>query len=143
MRVVLTTESFLPYLSGVTVSVDALARGLALAATRSVLAPRPAGAGSRRGRLPGPEPRYAWLPSYQLSGIVPPRYRMPWPAPWSRALDEARRFGPGVVHANSPFVGSLVARGLARTSVCRSSSRITRFADYGHYLGPLPGRARG
>jgi len=28
MRILLTSESYLPYLSGVTVSVDALARGL-------------------------------------------------------------------------------------------------------------------
>src|SRR6187397_2251723 len=43
MRVALTSESFLPYLSGVTVSVDALARGLgALGHDVLVVAPRPA-----------------------------------------------------------------------------------------------------
>ena len=41
MRILLATESYLPYVSGVTVSVDALARGLGAAGHEVlVLAPR-------------------------------------------------------------------------------------------------------
>jgi 1,2-diacylglycerol 3-alpha-glucosyltransferase len=142
MRVVLTTESFLPYVSGVTVSVDALARGLGARGHEVlVLAPRPA-QGEAPGPVgsPGPEPRYAWLPSYQLPGMAPPGYRMPWPNPWSGALEEARRFRPQVVHANSPFVSGLLARGLARDlRLPLVFTHHTRFADYGHYLGRLAG----
>ena len=142
MRILLTAESFLPYLSGVTVSVDALARGLGARGHEVlVLAPAPArgtepgGAGS-----PGPDPRYAWLPSYQLPRLVPPRYRMPWPAPWSDAAREAERFVPDVVHAHSPFVTGLLARRLARQAKAPLVfTHHTRFADYGHYLGPLAG----
>lgn len=140
MRVLLATESYLPYLSGVTVSVDALARGLGARGHHvMVLAPRPAEApelphmGS-----PGPEPRYAWLPSYQLPRLVPPRYRMPFPHPGAAALREARRFGPDVVHAHSPFVSGQLARSVARgLGVPLVFTHHTRFTDYGHYLGPL------
>ena len=146
MRVLLTTESYLPYLSGVTVSVDSLARGLgAVGHEVLVLAPRPA-AGSVPGPVgsPGPEPRHAWLPSYQLPRFAPPGYRMPIPLPWTGAVAEARRFAPDVVHAHSPFVTGLLARRLARA--CASPlvfTHHTRFADYDHYLGPLaePGAA--
>jgi 1,2-diacylglycerol 3-alpha-glucosyltransferase len=142
MRVLLTTESYLPYLSGVTVSVDALARGLGARGHEVlVLAPaptdgaEPGGAGS-----PGPEPRHAWLPSYQLPRLVPPGYRMPVPAPWSPAVREAERFAPDVVHAHSPFVTGLLARRVARRSLAPLVfTHHTRFGDYGHYLGPLAG----
>jgi glycosyltransferase involved in cell wall biosynthesis len=142
MRILLAAESFLPYLSGVTVSVDALARGLGARGHEVlVLAPAPArgaepgGAGS-----PGPDPRYAWLPSYQLPRLVPPRYRMPWPAPWAAALRAAERFAPDVVHAHSPFVTGLLARRLSRgAGAPLVFTHHTRFADYGHYLGPLAG----
>lgn len=142
MRILLTSESFLPYLSGVTVSVDALARGLgARGHDVLVLAPAPAG-GEEPGAAgsPGPVPRYAWLPSYQLPRLVPPRYRMPWPAPWAAAVREAERFGPDVVHAHSPFVTGLLAHRLARgAGAPLVFTHHTRFADYGHYLGPLAG----
>ncbi|HSI99829.1 MAG TPA: glycosyltransferase [Patescibacteria group bacterium] len=142
MRVLLTAESFLPYLSGVTVSVDALARGLGARGHEVlVLAPapvrgaKPGGAGS-----PGPDPRYAWLPSYQLPRLVPPGYRMPWPAPWAAGVREAERFAPDVVHAHSPFVTGLLARRVARRAGAPLVfTHHTRFADYGHYLGPLAG----
>lgn len=142
MRILLTAESFLPYLSGVTVSVDALARGLGGRGHEVlVLAPAPA-SGEEPGDAgsPGPAPRYAWLPSYQLPRPVPPRYRMPWPAPWAAAVREAERFGPDVVHAHSPFVTGLLARRLAgRVGAPLVFTHHTRFADYGHYLGPLAG----
>ena len=142
MRILLTAESFLPYLSGVTVSVDALARGLGARGHEVlVLAPAPA-QGSEPGRAgsPGPEPSYAWLPSYQLPRVVPARYRMPWPAPWTSAIREAERFKPDVVHAHSPFVSGLMARRLARRAGAPLVfTHHTRFADYGHYLGPLSG----
>lgn len=146
MRVAIFAESYLPYLSGVTVSADALARGLG---TRGhevlVVAPRPAdgappgGAGS-----PGPSPRYAWLASYQLPGPVPPGYRMPWPLPGARAVRAAVEFAPHVVHAQSPFATGLMARRVARASSAPLVfTHHTRFGDYRHYLGPLaaPGGA--
>ncbi len=142
MRIVLTTESHLPYLSGVTVSVDALARGLGAGGHEVLmLAPRPArgailtGAGS-----PGPEPQYAWLGSYQLPRLAPPSYRMPWPNPFASALRRARAFRPEIVHAHSPFVTGVLALRLARAARAPLVfTHHTRFADYGHYLGPLAG----
>jgi glycosyltransferase involved in cell wall biosynthesis len=144
MRILLASESFLPYLSGVTVSVDALARGLGARGHEVlVLAPAPA-SDTRPGSAgsPGPEPRYAWLPSYQLPRLAPPRYRMAWPAPWTAAVREAQRFAPDVAHAHSPFVTGLLARRLARRADAPLVfTHHTRFADYGHYLGPLAGPA--
>ena len=140
MRILLTSESYLPYLSGVTVSVDALARGLGARGHEvMVLAPRPAGSATvEEAGSPGPEPRYAWLSSYQLARVAPLAYRMPLPNPADPAMAEARRFGAEIVHAHSPFVTGLLARRLAR--VARRPlvfTHHTRFADYGHYLGPL------
>lgn len=140
MRILLTTESYLPYLSGVTVSVDALARGLgARGHDVLVLGPRPAdGRDPDPVGSPGPAPRYAWLPSYQLPRVVPPDYRMPIPIPWSSALSLAREHRPEIVHAHSPFVTGLMARRVARARrVPLVFTHHTRFADYDHYLGPL------
>ena len=142
MRILLTSETYLPYLSGVTVSVDALARGLG-ARGHEVLVVAPGPGGSRRPEAvgsPGPEPGYAWLPSYLLPRIVPEGYRMPIPLPWTDAIADARRFAPQVVHAHSPFVTGLLARRLARAAAAPLVfTHHTRFADYGHYLGPLAG----
>ena len=142
MRIVLTTESHLPYVSGVTIAVDALARGLgARGHDVLVMAPRPA-AGERPGEVgsSGPEPRYAWLESYQLPRLVPPSYRMPWPNPFARAMREARAFRPEVVHAHSPFVTGVLARRLSRMHRAPLVfTHHTRFADYAHYLGPFAG----
>mgnify|MGYP000445101548 FL=1 len=142
MRVLLATESSLPYVSGVTVSVDAQARALGDRGHEVlVLAPRSADGGEPPpAGSPGPAPRYAWLPSYELPRIVPPGYRMPLPLPWTSAMTEARRFEPDVVHAHSPFVTGLMARRLARAaSAPFVFTHHTRFTDYGHYLGPLAG----
>lgn len=142
MRVLLTTESFLPYLSGVTVSVDAQARALGARGHEVlVLAPRPRdGLDPQPVGSPGPAPRYAWLPSYQLPRVAPAGYRMPIPLPWTDAIAEARRFRPEVVHAHSPFVSGLLARRLASASRAPLVfTHHTRFGDYGHYLGPLAG----
>ena len=142
MRVLLTTESYLPYLSGVTVSVDALARGLGARGHEVlVLAPRPdAGASPVEVGSPGPAPRYAWQPSYQLPGIAPAGYRMPIPLPCTQAMAEAARFRPDFVHAHSPFVTGLLARRIARAAAAPMVfTHHTRFADYDHYLGPLAG----
>jgi glycosyltransferase involved in cell wall biosynthesis len=145
MRVVLTTESYLPYLSGVTVSVDALARGLrAIGHDVLVVAPRPArGARVEPVGSPGPAPRHTWLPSYQPLVVAPAAYRMPLPISWVGALREVSAFNPDVVHAHSPFVTGVLARRLAR-SLDRPLvfTHHTRFADYAHYLGPMavPGR---
>ena len=142
MRIVLTTESYLPYLSGVTVSVDALARGLGgRGHDVMVLAPRPAGGARPPGAgSPGPVPLYAWLGSYQLPRLAPPSYRMPWPNPFAPALRRARAFQPEIVHAHSPFVTGILGRRLARAARAPLVfTHHTRFADYGHYLGPLAG----
>ena len=142
MRILLTTESFLPYLSGVTVSVDALARGLGARGHQVlILAPRPAdGADPEPIGSPGPAPAYAWLPSYQLPRIAPPQYRMPLPVPWTSAVRAAAAFDADVVHAHSPFVTGLLARRLARDAAAPLVfTHHTRFADYHHYLGPLAG----
>ena len=142
MRVALTTESYLPYVSGVTVSVDALARGLGARGHEVlVIAPRPAtGSVPQTVGSPGPEPGIAWLPSYQLPRLVPPAYRMAWPNPWAGAVRRAARWRPDVVHAHSPFVTGLLARHLARASGAPLVfTHHTRFADYAHYLGPLAG----
>src|SRR5688500_18077628 len=142
MRVLLTTETYLPYVSGVTVSVDSLARGLgARGHAVLVLAPRPArGSAPEPVGSPGPAPRFAWLASYQLTIVAPPAYRMPTPLPHPSALREARAFAPDVVHAHSPFLTGRLARGLARKlDVPLVFTHHTRFADYGHYLGPLAG----
>lgn len=142
MRILLATESYLPYLSGVTISVDALARGLGARGHEVlVLAPSPAEeAPLPRMGSPGPEPRYAWLPSYELPLLVPRRYRMPVPHPGSAALRDARRFAPDVVHAHSPFVSGQLARSVARgRDVPLVFTHHTRFGEYGHYLGPMAG----
>lgn len=142
LRVVLTTESYLPYVSGVTVSVDALARGLgAMGHEVLVVAPRPAaGASLPQVGSPGPAPEHAWLGSYQLAGVVPPGYRMAWPNPGSSGWAAARSFRPDVVHAHSPFVTGLGARRLSRhAGAPLVFTHHTRFTDYRHYLGPLAG----
>jgi glycosyltransferase involved in cell wall biosynthesis len=140
MRVVLTTESYLPYVSGVTISVDGLAHGLRdRGHDVLVVAPRPAaGAVAAGSAASGQGPEIAWLDSYQLPWVVPPMYRMPWPNPWSRALRTAEGFRPDVVHAHSPFVTGLMAVRIARsTGAPLVFTHHTRFGDYGHYLGPL------
>ena len=135
-------ESYLPYLSGVTVSTDALARGLGAAGHAVlVVAPRPA-RGGRPGEAgaSGPAPRVVWLPSYQLPALAPPGYRMPWPLRSGAALREVAAFRPDVIHAQSPFVsGRLAARLARRLGVPLVFTHHTRFADYRHYLGPLAG----
>jgi 1,2-diacylglycerol 3-alpha-glucosyltransferase len=142
VRVLLTTESSLPYLSGVTVSVDAQARALGARGHEVlVLAPRPRdGHDPSAVGSPGPPPRYAWLPSYQLPFLAPAGYRMPMPLPRTAALAEAVRFRPEVVHAHSPFVSGWFARRLAHASRAPLVfTHHTRFAEYNHYLGPLAG----
>ncbi|MCA1587354.1 MAG: glycosyltransferase [Chloroflexi bacterium] len=143
MRILLTSESYLPYLSGVTVAVDALARGLGARGHQvMVLAPRPSpGTVVKDVGTPGPEPSYAWLASYQLPRVAPPGYRMPLPNPADPALGQARRFAPDIVHAHSPFVTGVMARRLAGAAGRPLAfTHHTRFDDYSHYLGPL-GRA--
>jgi glycosyltransferase involved in cell wall biosynthesis len=145
LRIAIFGESYLPYLSGVAVSTETLARGLRAAGHEVLLvAPRP-----EDGREPpgagasGPSPHYAWLPSYQPPPPAPPGYRMPWPFP-SDALRAARDFAPQIVHAQSPFVSGLMARRTAqRTGARLVFTHHTRFGDYRHYLGPLAGVADG
>jgi len=141
LRVAIFGESYLPYLSGVTVATEALARGLRAAGNDVLLvAPRPA-AGAEPGTAGalGPDPELAWLPSFQLLGPAPAGYRVPWPIP-SAALRAATAFAPDLVHAQSPFTSGLMARRLARRlGVPLVFTHHTRFGDYRHYLGPLAG----
>lgn len=139
MRIAIVAESYLPYVSGVTISTETLARGLgARGHDVLVVAPRPArGAELGSAGAPGPEPAYAWLPSYQLPLAAPRGYRMPVPLP-SRGLDRAVAFRPEIVHVQSPFVAGAIGRAIARRSGARLVfTHHTRFAAYRHYLGVL------
>ena len=102
--------------------------------------PQPAaGAGPGMTGALGPDPRVAWLPSFQVPGPAPQGYRVPWPVP-STALRAAAAFAPQVVHAQSPFTSGLMARRQARgLGAPLVFTHHTRFADYRHYLGPLAG----
>jgi 1,2-diacylglycerol 3-alpha-glucosyltransferase len=139
LRIAIFGETYLPYLSGVTVSTEALARGLGVAGHEVLLVvPRPA-EGSEPGTAgaSGPDPRVAWLPSFQAPGPAPAGYRVPKPIP-SAALEAAAAFAPQIVHAQSPFTSGLMARRLARRlSAPLVFTHHTRFGDYRHYLGPL------
>ena len=141
LRIAIFGESYLPYLSGVTVSTEALARGLGAAGHEVLLVvPRPAeGAQPGTAGAVGPDPRMAWLPSFQVPGPAPAGYRVPWPVP-SAAHEMAVAFGPNIIHAQSPFTSGLMARRLAhRLGVPLVFTHHTRFGDYRHYLGPLAG----
>ena len=139
LRIAIFGETYLPYLSGVTVSTEALASGLGAAGHEVLLVvPRPArSAEPGTAGASGPDPRVAWLPSFQAPGPAPAGYRVPSPIP-SAALDAAAAFAPQIVHAQSPFTSGLMARRLARR---RGAPLVfthhTRFGDYRHYLGPL------
>lgn len=141
MRVAIVAESYLPYVSGVTVSTETLARGLRARGHDVLLvAPRPAaGMAAGTAGAAGRDPSHAWLRSYQLPFGVPPAYRMPWP--WRQAaMRHALRFRPEIVHAQSPFVAGELGRRLARRSgAALVFTHHTRFADYRHYLGPFGG----
>lgn len=138
LRVAVFTESFLPYLSGVTVSVDALVRGLgSLGHSVLLVAPRPADGSDPAATSSGPAPDYAWVPSYEVPHFAPALFRMPSPLPRT-ALTAVERFRPDIVHANSPFVSGLTARAAAKNAGAPLVfTHHTRFRDYGHYLGPI------
>src|ERR1700674_2475410 len=83
LRIAIFGESYLPYLSGVTLATESLARGLRADGHDVLLVvPRPAG-GSEPGTAGalGPDPRIAWLPSLQLPTPAPDGYRVPLPVP--------------------------------------------------------------
>ena len=162
LRVVLTTESYLPYVSGVTVSVDALARGLGAAWPRGARG----GAAARRGRVNrrasgrrGPSRPTPGFPSYQLPRVAPPGYRMAWPNPAAAAwrhgarLPARRRPRPLAVRDGArgaaPGEGSRRAAGLHPSHPLRRLSPLPRPAG-GPGIGPdrcvpakLLGRMRG
>ena len=145
LRIAIFGESYLPYLSGVTVSTEALASGLGAAGHEVLLVvPQPAtGVDPGTAGALGPDPPVAWLPSFQVPGPAPEGYRVPLPVP-SAALRAATAFAPDIVHAQSPFVSGLMARRLARRlGAPLVFTHHTRFGDYRHYLGPLarPGGA--
>ena len=145
LRIVILTDSYLPYLSGVTVSTEALARGLMTGGHDVLLlAPRPAvRAEPGTAGATGPQPEIAWLHSEQLPAPAPRGYRVPLPMNAS-ALHRAVEFGPQIVHVQSPFVAGRLGRRLARRiNAPLVFTHHTRFTDYRHYLGPLarPGAA--
>lgn len=145
LRIAIFGESYLPYLSGVTISTESLALGLTDAGHDVLLVmPRPVGgATAQRPGRSGREPEVVWLPSYQGPPPAPDGYRMPIPMP-SAALRAVRAFRPHIVHAQSPFVSGLMARRVARAARAPLVfTHHTRFGDYRHYLGPLasPGAA--
>ena len=138
LRIAIFGESYLPYRSGVTVSTETLARGLAARGHEVLLVvPRPArGEQAGTAGAPGPEPETAWLPSAHPPG-APPGYRVPLPVP-SAALRRVDAMAPDIVHANSPFTSGVMARALARrVKAPLVFTHHTRFGEYGHYLGPL------
>ncbi len=138
LRIAIFGESYLPYRSGVTVSTETLARGLAARGNEVLLVvPRPAwGEQPGPAEARGPEPEIAWLPSAHPPG-APPGYRVPLPIP-SAALRRAEAMEPDIVHANSPFISGVMARALARgVRAPLVFTHHTRFGAYGHYLGPL------
>ncbi|MEO8245674.1 MAG: glycosyltransferase [Chloroflexota bacterium] len=139
LRILLVAETALPYVSGVTVATDALARGLgALGHEVLLLAPRPArGAAPADAGTSGPAPRTAWIPSVQLPPPAPRGYRVPLPLAGRRAMRAARDFAPDLVHVQSPFgAGHRGARLAHSLGVPLVFTHHTRFADYAHYLGP-------
>lgn len=139
LRIAIFGESYLPYLSGVTVSTEALARGLGAAGHEVLLVvPRPdKGMEPGTAGAVGPDPRVAWLPSFQPPSPAPAGYRIPSPIP-SAALDAALEFAPDIVHAQSPFTSGVMARRVARRlKAPLVFTHHTRFGDYRHYLGPL------
>ena len=144
LRVAILGESYLPYLSGVTVATEALARGLRAAGHDVLLlVPSPL-------RAPCPEPPAPRGPSRVSPGFRRSRSRArPLPATEFRGRSRPGRCGwpgvpPEVVHAQSPFVSGLMARRLARQAGAPLVfTHHTRFGDYRHYLGPaaVPGGA--
>ena len=140
LRVVLVAETALPYVSGVTVATDALARGLGAAGHGALLlAPAPATRGfAPRATVQGPAPAVAWLPSLQLPPPAPAGYRVPQPGRGVAATRTAIAFAPHVVHVQSPFGAGLVGRRAARRlGVPLVFTHHTRYRDYRHYLGLL------
>lgn len=140
LRVLLVAETALPYVSGVTVATDALARGLGAAGHEVLLlAPAPATRGpAPRATVQGPAPAVAWLPSVQLPPPAPAGYRVPQPGRGAAATRTAIAFAPHIVHVQSPFGAGLVGRRVARRlGVPLVFTHHTRYRDYRHYLGLL------
>ena len=139
LRVLLVAETALPYVSGVTVATDALARGLgALGHEVLLMGPRPPrGSHAPDAGTGGPAPRTAWLPSVQLPPPAPRGYRVPLPLAGRVAMRTARDFAPDIVHVQSPFGAGRRGARLARLlDVPLVFTHHTRFSDYTHYLGP-------
>ena len=133
LRVVLVAETAPPYVSGVTVATDALARGLGAAGHEVLLlAPAPATRGfAPRATVQGPAPAVAWLPSRQLPPPAPAGYRVPQPGRGAAATRTAIAFAPHIVHVQSPFGAGLVGR---------SGGTPPRRAPRVHAPHALPGR---
>ncbi|MDR1452613.1 MAG: glycosyltransferase family 4 protein [Candidatus Margulisbacteria bacterium] len=130
MKIHLYTESFKPYLSGVTVSVDTYARGLAaLGHEVTVFAP--------------------WYPGFQDDSVyrvvrfpslgtrLYPGFRLAWPfkrgfGRWLRANK------PDIIHSHSPYQLGYLARHIARKMKIPFVYHFhTLFTDYLHFV-PLP-----
>ena len=131
MKIALFTNNYLPFLGGVTTSVDTLRRGLDARGHESwVFAPRFNGAVD-------PHPRVVRYPS--LPAATYPEFALA--VPWSRMaarLARAQHFD--VFHAHHPFLLGPVARRLARAARrALVFTYHTRYDKYAHYV-PLPRR---
>ena len=138
LRVAIFGESYLPYLSGVTVSTETLARGLgALGHSVLLVVPRPA-RGVARGR-----PAAGSGPGDLLAPIGPSRRpRRLATGPRSRPCHErsvgARSFSrTWCTRTRRSPSGLMACRGQRAGAPLLVFTHHTRFAEYGHYLGPL------
>lgn len=136
LRVALLANSYLPYLSGVTISIDTLAQALRqLGQQVKIFAPayppdRPVGTGSE-GQIETFRFRSLGTPFY-------PKFRLAYPLTLA-AVREFRDFRPDIIHSHTPFLtgtwGQLMAR---RLKIPYVLTFHTLFTEYLHYLPLLP-----
>ncbi|MDR2430988.1 MAG: glycosyltransferase [Candidatus Margulisbacteria bacterium] len=132
MKVHFYTESFKPYLSGVTVSVDTFARGLtALGHEVTVMAPS----------YPGFQDtdNYEVVRFPSLGARLYPGFRLAWPL--KRGHWQYLKYNrPDIIHSHSPYQLGYLARRFARKLKVPFVYHFhTLFTDYLHFV-PLPRR---
>ena len=146
LRVAIFGESYLPYLSGVTVSTETLARGLRAAGHEVLLvAPRPAGGAEPPGAgAPGPSPRI------RVAAVVPGATSGAARLPHAVAAAQRRAARRTRLRAGDrprPVALRVGPDGASDWRSARGAPLVfthhTRFGDYRHYLGPLAGVAEG
>ena len=130
MKVHFYTESFKPYLSGVTVSVDTFSRGLtALGNEVTVLAPG----------YPGfrDEDTYEVVRFPSLGTRLYPGFRLAWP--FKRGHAQYLKYNrPDIIHSHSPYQLGYLSRHIAKKLKVPFVYHFhTLFTDYLHFV-PLP-----